>query len=265
MRMIGVTGTQGKTTTTRLLEAASSGPACAPAVIGTVGTRIDGRDVKTVAHHAGGTRPARPVRDDARARVDACAMEVSSHALVHGPGRRRGLRRRGLPQPRPRPPRLPRRRGGLLRGEGVAVHARAGPAGAGQRRRRARPPLAAEPASRSATFCRDAGADWRAVDVVAGPTGSHVPRARPRGRPCRARSPLPGAFNVSNALAALAACAEAGFDAGPVAAACAAAGSSRPDGADRRRPGLHGRRRLRPQAGRGRGRAQRLRPLPPAG
>ena len=55
-------------------------------------------------------------------------MEVSSHALVHGPGRRRRLRRRGVHQPRPRPPRLPPRRGGLLRGQGDAVHPRAGPA-----------------------------------------------------------------------------------------------------------------------------------------
>ena len=69
-------------------------------------------------------------------------MEVSSARARAGPGRRRGLRRRDLPQPRPRPPRLPRRRRGLLRGQGVAVHARARPAWPDQPRRRVRPAAA---------------------------------------------------------------------------------------------------------------------------
>ena len=48
-------------------------------------------------------------------------MEVSSHALAHGPGRRGPVRRRRLHQLRPGPPRLPRRRRRLLRGQGAAV------------------------------------------------------------------------------------------------------------------------------------------------
>ena len=69
MRMIGVTGTQGKTTTTRLAEGGlQSGRASAAGVIGTVGTRIDGEDVEDLAHHARGAGPARAVRGDARAR-----------------------------------------------------------------------------------------------------------------------------------------------------------------------------------------------------
>ena len=48
-------------------------------------------------------------------------MEVSSHALAHRPGRRGAVRRRRLHQLRPRPPRLPRRRRRLLRGQGQAV------------------------------------------------------------------------------------------------------------------------------------------------
>ena len=45
LRMIGVTGTQGKTTTTRLLESGLAGAGVPAAVIGTVGTRILGEDV----------------------------------------------------------------------------------------------------------------------------------------------------------------------------------------------------------------------------
>ena len=54
--------------------------------------------------------------------VTAAVMEVSSHALAHGPGRRGGVRRRGVHEPDPGPPRLPRHDGGLLRSQGGAVH-----------------------------------------------------------------------------------------------------------------------------------------------
>src|SRR4051794_26412469 len=84
MRMIGVTGTQGKTTTTRLAEGGLGRAGVRAGVIGTVGTRIAGEEVKTTL-----TTPEAPdlhalfavmrERD-----VTACAMEVSSHALVMG-------------------------------------------------------------------------------------------------------------------------------------------------------------------------------------
>ena len=46
MTMLGVTGTNGKTTTTYLLEAiVRAGRACARGVIGTTGARIDGTPV----------------------------------------------------------------------------------------------------------------------------------------------------------------------------------------------------------------------------
>ena len=54
--MIGVTGTQGKTTTTRLARARAAGRrADRRPSIGTVGTRIAGADVKTAL-----TTPRRP-------------------------------------------------------------------------------------------------------------------------------------------------------------------------------------------------------------
>jgi UDP-N-acetylmuramoyl-L-alanyl-D-glutamate--2,6-diaminopimelate ligase len=84
LTLMAVTGTQGKTTTTRLLEGGLSAAGLSAAVIGTVGTRIGGRDVTTAL-----TTPEAP---DLHALfavmveqgVSACAMEVSSHALVMG-------------------------------------------------------------------------------------------------------------------------------------------------------------------------------------
>ncbi len=84
LTLMAVTGTQGKTTTTRLLEGALTTGGVSAAVIGTVGTRIAGRDVETSL-----TTPEAP---DLHALfavmleqgVTACAMEVSSHALVMG-------------------------------------------------------------------------------------------------------------------------------------------------------------------------------------
>ena len=85
LRLIAVTGTQGKTTTTRLADQALRGRRCGPAgVIGTVGTRVAGEEVKTASDH-----PEAPDLHGLFAMmrergVAACAMEVSSHALVMG-------------------------------------------------------------------------------------------------------------------------------------------------------------------------------------
>ena len=84
LRVIGVTGTQGKTTTTRLLEQGLTASGVTSAVVGTVGTRIAGQDVKTEL-----TTPEAPDLHGLFAvmvehEVDTCAMEVSSHALVLG-------------------------------------------------------------------------------------------------------------------------------------------------------------------------------------
>ena len=167
MRMIGVTGTQGKTTTTRLAESGLERAGIRAAVIGTVGTRVAGDDVKTSL-----TTPEAPDLHGLFAMmrerdVEVCAMEVSSHALVMG--RVDGvvfdvavflnLGRDHLD--------FHARRRGLLRRQGVAVHPRARPARPGQRRRRARPAAAASaPRSRCAPSPPSgADADWRASDV----------------------------------------------------------------------------------------------------
>jgi UDP-N-acetylmuramoyl-L-alanyl-D-glutamate--2,6-diaminopimelate ligase len=56
-------------------------------------------------------------------------------------------------------------------------------------------------------------ADWRADDVLVGPLGSTFTALGPHGETVRASVPLPGPFNVANALAAITALTAAGVDA----------------------------------------------------
>jgi UDP-N-acetylmuramoyl-L-alanyl-D-glutamate--2,6-diaminopimelate ligase len=81
MRVVGVTGTNGKTTTTYLLEAVLRAGGRSPGVIGTTGIRLDGRVVpfpRTTPEAPDLHRLLAELRD---AGVDAIAMEVSSHGL----------------------------------------------------------------------------------------------------------------------------------------------------------------------------------------
>ena len=92
---------------------------------------------------------------------------------------------------------------------------RAQPRRRGQPRRRVRPPARrARPSVPVTTFSAEGhpDADWRAEDVEVGPLGSTFTARRPQGRAVRAAAPLPGPFNVANALAALTALAVAGLD-----------------------------------------------------
>jgi UDP-N-acetylmuramoyl-L-alanyl-D-glutamate--2,6-diaminopimelate ligase len=82
--MLGVTGTNGKTTTTFFLEAGLAACGRRTGVIGTLGFRIDGRTMDATR-----TTVTTPESTDLQAMlavmahdgVDAVAMEVSSHAL----------------------------------------------------------------------------------------------------------------------------------------------------------------------------------------
>ena len=81
MTVVGVTGTNGKTTTTYLLESVFRSAGMTPGVIGTTGVRIDGR-----AEPFARTTPEAPDLHGLFARmlasgVQAVAMEVSSHGL----------------------------------------------------------------------------------------------------------------------------------------------------------------------------------------
>jgi UDP-N-acetylmuramoyl-L-alanyl-D-glutamate--2,6-diaminopimelate ligase len=222
LRMIGVTGTQGKTTTTRLLESGLSGSGVPAAVIGTVGTRILGKDVGSVLTTPEAPELQRLFRQMVDAGVEACAMEVSSHALVMG------------------------RVGGVVFDVGVFLnlgrdhldfhrdmddyfaakaslftpeHARRGLVNIddpwGQRLLdRAQIPVQ--------TLSVDGQeADWVASDIAPSASGSRFRITGPGGVDLRGGCPIPGGFNVANTLAAVAGAATAGYDAQAVATAVA--------------------------------------------
>lgn len=225
LRLVAVTGTQGKTTTTRLAEAGLQTSGVPAAVVGTVGTRIDGVDVKTTL-----TTPEAPdlhalfavMRERG---VKGCAMEVSSHALVMG--RVDGVvfdvavfsnlgrdhldfhadvedyfaAKASLFTPE-------RARLGLVNVDDAY----------GRR-------LLVDPAIPTRTFsAAGADADWTARDIEMGPAGSTFTVHTPDGQTVHAEVPLAGDFNVSNALAAIASLGEAGFDPRAVADGIAASG-----------------------------------------
>ena len=124
-------------------------------------------------------------------------MEVSSHALALRRVDGVVVRRRRLHQPQPGPPRLPRRHGGLLRGQGAAVHAGARPARRGltstTRAGAGWPSTAGVPVTTVDRATGPRGADWRAADGERRTAGLPFALvAAPDGRELGLRSPLPG-------------------------------------------------------------------------
>ncbi len=225
MRMIGVTGTQGKTTVTRLLDGGLGAAGIGSAVIGTVGTRIAGTDLKTTL-----TTPEAPDLHALFAlmveqEVECCAIEVSSHALVLG--RVDGVvfdvavftnlgrdhldfhtdvddyfaAKATLFTPE-------RARSGLVNIDDEWGRRLVGSAGIPVR----------------TMSIRGRDADWSAVDLDLGPGGSTFTILGPDGLTLPAAVELPGDFNVANALSAVAAGVEAGLDPDAVDAGIAAAG-----------------------------------------
>ena len=225
LRMIGVTGTQGKTTTTRLAESGLQRAGVPSAVIGTVGTRVAGTDLRTAL-----TTPEAPDLHGLFAMmrergVVACAMEVSSHALVMGRvdgvvfdvavftnlGRDHLDFHADVEE-------YYRAKASLF----TPARARLGLVNVDDEHGRR---LLAEATIPLRTFSPTGReADWQAVDVELTATGSTFTVLGPDGIAVDAGVPLPGDFNVANALAAIAAAAEAGFDTARVAAGIAAGG-----------------------------------------
>jgi len=222
---IGVTGTQGKTTTTRLAEAALQAAGVRAGVIGTVGTRVAGLDLATSL-----TTPEAPDLQALLAvmreqQVAVAAMEVSSHALVMG-------RVDGLVFDVAVFLNLGRDHLDFHADEEDYYRAKASlftPArarlalvdvdDAHGRRLVDETPLPVRTLS-----SRGRPADWTAHDVEARRDGSRFTVRGPGGVEVRTGVALPGDFNVANGLAAVAACVEAGIDADLVARGLAAGG-----------------------------------------
>ena len=259
LTLVGVTGTNGKTTTTHLIDAALRAAGHKVGLIGTIQYRVGDRLAEAVRTTPESSDLQELFREMVAAGCDHAVMEVSSHSLalkrVHGLALPGG----GVHEPDPRPPRLPRRHGRatsrpsgslfdtLLREDGHAVDQRG-------RRSRGRAPAASRwsaSARRSAVRTlrhlrrRRCRADLRASDVSLSLGGTRFRVQTPVGE-LVVESPLLGRFNVENLLAALGAALALGL---PAAAALRGLlvgdRRARPAGARRRRPGLHRDRRLR--------------------
>ncbi len=211
LTLVGVTGTQGKTTTTHLAMAGFVAAGHRAALVGSTGTVIDGVPVASVL-----TTPEAPELHALFAvmcerGVDVCVMEVSSHSLVmgrvdgivfdvavftnfgrdhldfHGDVDSYFAAKASLFT-------SSRARRALLNADDEAV---------------AR--LASEPEVPTHTFsATGSSADWRAGDVRSDRSGSAFRLTGPGGVDVAAEVRLPGAFNVANAVTALAALGESG-------------------------------------------------------
>lgn len=84
LEVVGITGTNGKTTVAYLLESIFSAAGMRSAVIGTIGARIAGRPLALGRTTPESTDLQRLLAEMVRSGVRAVAMEVSSHALALG-------------------------------------------------------------------------------------------------------------------------------------------------------------------------------------
>ena len=223
MTVVGVTGTNGKTTTAFMLERAFAAAEATPGLIGTVEVHVGG-DVLPVVH----TTPEAPELQRLLARmrdagVDGVAMEVSSHglALDRVAGTRfacgvfTNLTRDHLDfhgsLEAYEQAKAKLFAGGLAERGAINVD---DPAGVR---------IVAGAAVPVVTFALDAEADVRAIDVVTNPEGSRFTCVAP-GEHVQVRVPITGRYNVSNALATLAAFHALGLPLEAAAAGIAALG-----------------------------------------
>ncbi|SFK05242.1 UDP-N-acetylmuramoyl-L-alanyl-D-glutamate--2,6-diaminopimelate ligase [Streptomyces pini] len=215
---IGITGTSGKTTTAYLIEgglraAAKEGEPTG--LIGTVESRIGDERIKSERTTPEATELQALFAVMRERGVRSVAMEVSSHALVLG--RVDGcvfdiaVFNNLSPEHLDFHPDMEdyfRAKAQLF----TKARSRAGVVNIddeyGQR-------LAAGVSEVPVTTFSAEGhpdADWRASDVEIGPLGSTFTVIGPDGETARASAPLPGPFNVANALAAITALVAAGID-----------------------------------------------------
>jgi UDP-N-acetylmuramoyl-L-alanyl-D-glutamate--2,6-diaminopimelate ligase len=225
MRVVGVTGTNGKTTVSYLLDAGLRGAGQVTGLIGTVETRVAGQAVPSTRTTPEATDLQGLFAAMVEQGVQSVAMEVSSHALVlhrvdgcrfaaagftnlsqdhldfHATMEDYFEAKAMLFEP--------------ARSE-LAVVDVDDPAGRRLAERR--------PEARTASSAPGAEmvADWAATQIESGPSGSQFLLRGPDGLAVPVAVPLPGAFNVANALIALAMLGETGVPVDQAAAGIAA-------------------------------------------
>jgi UDP-N-acetylmuramoyl-L-alanyl-D-glutamate--2,6-diaminopimelate ligase len=203
LSVLGITGTSGKTTVAHLIEAGLAAAGRRTGLVGTVGTRIDGRGLPSAF-----TTPEAPDLQAlfavmAEAGVTDVAMEVSSHALAMG--RVAGTRFAVAAFTNLSQDHLDFHRdmqdyfeakAALF--DGMAAHAVVCVDDEWGVRLAAR-------TQGAVTVSTTGPADWHAVDIATEQDGGQRFTAiAPGGAALPVRLPLPGAFNVANALVALA-------------------------------------------------------------
>ena len=217
---IGITGTNGKTTTAYLVEGGLRAAGRVSGLVGTVEMRVGEERIKSERTTPEATDLHAVLAVMRERGADALVMEVSSHALVFGrvdgvvydvavfnnltpehldfhPDMEDYFRAKaGLFEPR-------RSRLGVVNLDDPYGRRLAAEAGV---------PIVGYSAQ------GDPAADWRAEDVELGPGGSTFRVAGPDGVSAEASVALPGPFNVANALAAITALTCAGL---PLEAAAA--------------------------------------------
>ncbi|MFJ7154772.1 UDP-N-acetylmuramoyl-L-alanyl-D-glutamate--2,6-diaminopimelate ligase [Streptomyces sp. NPDC101118] len=211
---IGITGTSGKTTTAYLVEGGLRGAGHHTGLIGTVEMRIGDERIKSERTTPEATDLQALFAVMRERGVGSVAMEVSSHALVLG--RVDGCVFDVAVFNNLSPEHMEFHSGMEDYFQAKAQlfterRARLGVVNVDDEYGRR---LAKEAAIPVVTFSAegDAGADWRAEDVVSGPVGSTLTIVGPGGLRVRAAAPLPGPFNVANTLAAVVTLAAAGID-----------------------------------------------------
>ena len=208
LKIIGVTGTSGKTTTTYLVEAGLRAAGRSAGLIGTVGIRVDGVDQPSTL-----TTPEAPALQALLAamadrHVDTVVMEVSSHALALG--RVDGVRfavagftnlsRDHLDFHRSMQDYFDTK--ARLFDADSALRANAAVVCVDDDAGRAMAARAVQPVTVSAD---GADADWGAIDVRTDPDRSqHFLAVDPDGRRHAIDIRLPGRYNITNSLLALA-------------------------------------------------------------
>ena len=212
LTVLGITGTNGKTTTAYLVEAGLAAAGMGTGLIGTVQTRTRGRAADgsptVTAFPSVRTTPEAPalhalLATMAESGVSAVVMEVSSHALVLG--RVGGVRFAAAGFTNLGRDHLDFHgdleeyfRAKALLFDGRAARELITVDDDGGRR-------LAESRPGAATVSTEAAADWWADDVAAAPDGgSTFVLHGPGGRSWPARLRLPGRFNVANAVLAVA-------------------------------------------------------------
>ncbi|WWR53120.1 UDP-N-acetylmuramoyl-L-alanyl-D-glutamate--2,6-diaminopimelate ligase [Streptomyces sp. SCSIO 30461] len=216
---IGITGTSGKTTTAYLVEGGLRGADRRTGLIGTVEMRIGDERIKAERTTPEATDLQALFAVMRERGVESVAMEVSSHALVLG--RVDGCVFDIAVFNNLSPEHMEFHSGMEDYFQAKAqlftpARARRGVVNLDDEYGRR---LAADSAIPVVTFSAEGhpDADWRAEGVELGPLGSTFTAVGPGGERVAAHAPLPGAFNVANALAAIATLAVAGLD--PQAAA----------------------------------------------